>query len=145
MQVDASSTYFGPVPCPCALVPMGEKQEKEVFHEKHLMELDEIYEEPLERKDLKSPEFSMEKADLKRTKVFYEDLDLNSPSFSMEPSIKRRKKQDGHIQPWGRRGDRGGQAYHRDGEGHGARGGQVLCGEGKPSKQRIQSPDSTAQ
>ena len=39
---------------------------------------------------------------------------------------------DGHIQPWGRRGDLGGQAHHRDGEGHGARGGQVLCGDGKP-------------
>ena len=92
MQVDASSTYFGPVPCPCDLVPMGEKQEKEVFHEKHLMELDENYEEPLEIKDLKSPEFSMEKADLKSPKVFSEDLDLNSPRFSMEPSMKRRKK-----------------------------------------------------
>ena len=89
MQVDASSTHFGPVPCPCDLVPMGEKQEKEVFHEKHLMELDENYEVPLESKDLKSPEFSMEKADLKSPKFFSEDLDLNSPSFSMEPSIKR--------------------------------------------------------
>ena len=39
---------------------------------------------------------------------------------------------DGHILPWGRRGDRGGQALHRDGEGHGARGGEVLCGDGKP-------------
>ena len=39
---------------------------------------------------------------------------------------------DGHIQPWGRRGDGGGQAHHRDGDGHGARGGQVLCGDGKP-------------
>ena len=39
---------------------------------------------------------------------------------------------DGHIQPWGRRGDRGGQAHHQNGEGHGARGGQVLCGDGKP-------------
>ena len=97
MQVDASSTYFGPVPCPCDLVPMGEKQEKEVFHEKNLMELDENYEEPLESKDLKSPEFSMEKADLKSPKVFSEDLDLNSPSFSMEPSMKRRKKQLGGV------------------------------------------------
>ena len=92
MQVDASSTYFGPVPCPCDLVPMGEKQEKELLHEKHLMELGENYEEPLESKDLKSPEFSMEKADLKSPKVFSEDVDLNSPSFSMEPSMKRRKK-----------------------------------------------------
>ena len=32
---------------------------------------------------------------------------------------------DEHIQPWGRRGDRGGQTHHRDGEGHGARG--VKC------------------
>ena len=92
MQVDASSTYLGPVPCPCDLVPMGEKQEKEVFHEKRLMELDENYEEPLESKDLKSSEFSMEKADLKSPKVLSEDLDLNSPSFSMEPSMKKRKK-----------------------------------------------------
>ena len=92
MQVDASSTYFGPVPCPCDLVPMGQKQEKEVFHETHLMELDENYEEPLESKDLKGPEFSMERTDLKSPKVFSEDLDLNSPSFSMEPSMKRRKK-----------------------------------------------------
>ena len=97
MQVDASSTYFGPVPCPCDLVPMGEKQEKEVFHEKHLMVLDENYEEPLESKDLKSPEFSMEKADLKSPKVFSEDLDLNSPSFSMEPSMKRRKKHGNRV------------------------------------------------
>ena len=96
MQLDASSTYFGPVPCPCDLVPMGEKQEKEVFHEKYLMELDENYEEPLESKDVKSPEFSKEKADLKSPKVFSEDLELNSPSFSMEPSIKRRKK---HTDP----------------------------------------------
>ena len=39
---------------------------------------------------------------------------------------------DGHIQPWRRRGDRGGQAHHRDGEGHGARGGHVFCGDGEP-------------
>ena len=48
------------------------------------------------------------------------------------PPRDRRQGVDGHIQPWGRRGDRGGQAYHRDGEGHGARGGQVLCVDGKP-------------
>ena len=70
MQVDANSTYFGPVPCPCDLVPMGEKQEKEVLHEKHLNDLEEKYQESLESKDLKSPEFSMEKADLKTRKVF---------------------------------------------------------------------------
>ena len=65
MQVDTSSTYFGLVPCLCNLVPMGKKQERDVFHEKHWMELDENYEEPLESEDLKSPQFSMEKADLK--------------------------------------------------------------------------------
>ena len=92
MQLDAGSTYFGPVPCPCDLLPMGEKQEREVFHETHLMELDGNYEEPLESKDLKSPGSSMEKADLQIPKVFSEDLDLNSPSISMQPSMKRRKK-----------------------------------------------------
>ena len=92
MQVDASSTYFCPVPCSCDLVPMGEQQEKEGLHEKHLMELDEKYEESLESKDLKSPEFLMEEADHKSPKVFSEDLDLNSPSFSMEPSMKRPKR-----------------------------------------------------
>ena len=49
---------------------------------------------------------------------------------SMGPPCGQRL--DGHIQPWGRRGNRGGQEHHRDGEGHGARGGQVLCGDGKP-------------
>ena len=92
MQVDASSTYFGPVPCPCNLVPLGQKQEKKVFHDKHLMELDEKYEAPLESKDLQGPEFSVEKADLKSSKVFFEDLDLISPNVSMEPSMRRRKK-----------------------------------------------------
>ena len=57
------------------------------------MELDENYEEPLESKDFKSPKCSMEKADLKRPKVFCDDLDPDSPSLSMEPSMKRRKKQ----------------------------------------------------
>ena len=95
MQVDARSNYLGPVPCPCNLVPMRERQAKGVFHEKYLMESGEDYEEPLESKDLKSPEFSMEKADLKSPKVFSEHVDLNSPSFSMEPSMKRPKKQKG--------------------------------------------------
>ena len=80
MQVDASSPYFGPVLWTCNLVPLGQKQEKEVFHEKHLMESDEDYQAPLESKDLKGLEFSMEKLDLKRPKVFSEDLDLNSPA-----------------------------------------------------------------
>ena len=92
IQVHAGSIYFGPVPCPFDLVPMGEKQEREVFHEKQLVVSDGNYEQPLESKDLKTPEFSMEKAALKSPKVFSEDLDLISPNVSMEPSMKRRKK-----------------------------------------------------
>ena len=46
--------------------------------------------------------------------------------------LPRGQGMGGYIQPWGRRGDRGGQAHHRDGDGQGARGGQVLCGDCKP-------------
>ena len=98
MQVDASSTYLGPVPCPCDLVPMGDNQEEEVFQEKQPMELDENYPELLESKDIKSPEFSMEKADIKSPMVFSKDLDHKGPSLPAEPSLKRRKKQcDGSL------------------------------------------------
>ena len=43
-----------------------------------------------------------------------------------------RARLDGHIEPWGRQRDQRGQAHHRDGEGQGTRGSQVLCGDGKP-------------
>ena len=92
MKVDASSTYLGLVPCPCDLVPMGDKQEEEVFQAKQPMELDEYYPELLESKDIKSPEFSMEKADIKSPMVFSKDLDHKGPSLPAEPSLKRREK-----------------------------------------------------
>ena len=46
--------------------------------------------------------------------------------------LPRGQCMDGHIQPWGRPEDRGGQTHHRDREGHGERGGQVLFCDCKP-------------
>ena len=83
------------MPCLCDLVPVGPKQEEEVFQEKHLIELDENYGQLLESKDLKILEFTMDKADLKSPRVFFKELDLKSPSLSVEPSLKRRNKHCG--------------------------------------------------